>query len=276
MAYSFVGHLARVLYFDRYRSVPVVMFTAYFDTSGDKRMSVITTSGFVSRVKKWDRFDRGWPSVLEPYGVTSLHTTEFVSRQGQFQSWTKSDEDTARRRRFVDDVVSFTDRHINKGFSVNILMSEYDQINSIYQVSERMGSPYAVCGMCFLSLVAKWAEKRGYDPRKVIYVAEKGDEGQGEFISRAAQDGLTVVTKLKAEIQAFQMCDFLAWKTRALIHDAANRTMPTEEAEFMRMIDTLNPVWPILHKYVALRPERVEMMCRAKKIPLRQGETIVA
>jgi hypothetical protein len=36
------------------------MLSAYFDTSGNKRSPVMTMAGFVSRVDKWDHFQREW------------------------------------------------------------------------------------------------------------------------------------------------------------------------------------------------------------------------
>jgi hypothetical protein len=103
--------------------------------------------------------------------------------------------------------------------------------------------------MTFISLVAKWAEKNGRDPRKILYIVEKGDEDQGDFISRAER---------------------LAWKTMALLRDAVKQEIMPDWDEISRMIDSLNPISQILHKYVSISPQRMEMMCLKKNIPSRK------
>ncbi len=59
----------------------MVVFRAYFDATATPDKSVESVAGFVSRVHKWERFEKQWRDLL-PETVTMFHMTDFVSSRG--------------------------------------------------------------------------------------------------------------------------------------------------------------------------------------------------
>jgi hypothetical protein len=269
--YSRVRHIARAVRHDEYRSVPIVMFTAYFDASGNKRSPVLTMAGFVSRVSKWDRFEREWPKLLKSYGVSSLHMTEFVSAKGQFEGWKG---DSARRKKFIDDVVACVKRNTNKGVATSVIISEFNEVNSTFCLAEEVGTPYTMCGMMAIAMVRDWAIKKGIDPKRVLYMIEDGDEDQGKLIERANKDGYKVIPLAKTEAQAFQAGDLAAWKAMAALREAERKTKLRvnqrltidDLASIVRSLDTIAP---ILNQNGVLSIKRLRLMCADHRIKPR-------
>jgi hypothetical protein len=247
------------------------MFTAYFDASGNKRSPVLTMAGFVSRVSKWDRFEREWLALLKSYGVSSLHMTEFVSAKGQFEGWKG---DSARRKRFIDDAVACVKRNTNKGVATSVYISEYNEINAKFRLAEKAGTPYTMCGMMAIAMVRDWALKKGVDPKQVLYMVEDGDEDQGELIERSNQDGYKVIRLTKADSQAFQAGDMAAWKAMAALREAERKTKLRENQKLTvddleSIIRSLDPIAPIVLKNGVISIDRLRLMCADHRIAPR-------
>jgi hypothetical protein len=194
----------------------MAMFTAYFDTSGNRRTSVLTVTGFVSRVEKWDRFDRDWKAILSREGVAIMHMTDFASSQKEFSGWRGQ---TERRRKFIADLSACIQRHTNKGFGSSVLTEDFDKVNARYRLAESAGSPFAMSVRACLGGLTKWAKRKHISTDKLLVAIESGDEDQSELIARARQDGFKVVPLDKSDVTAFQAGDVAAWKFRTAIHN---------------------------------------------------------
>jgi hypothetical protein len=263
--YSIVKHLARAIYFGAYRTAHIAVFTAYFDASGDKRQKVLTFAGFVSRIQKWDRFDREWSDMLARYGVPSLHMSEFVSSSGAFSAWRGQSE---KRKLFIDEAVSCVKHNTNKGFACSIILSEHNEINAKYRLAEYAGKPYSLCGVMAIAMVREWAKKKRTDPKKILYMIEDGDEDRGQLIERSKRDGYKVFPLAKLEAQAFQAADMVAWKAMSALREAENKGRLTLD-EYNSIARSLEPISPVVHSNSVVSGDKLQLLCNDNGIPVR-------
>jgi hypothetical protein len=248
-------------------SMPFATFSAYFDASGNKNEHrILTVAGFVSRVKKWDRFGKRWSSILDSYGVRSMHMTDFASSGGEFKDWKGKSE---LRRAFMEELVKCIKDHTNKGFASSVVIPGYNEVNREYMLSEKIGQPYAVCGMASLGALALWARKKRIDIAQMIIAVEQGDQDQGELIELARKDGMKVIAIPKQDTQAFQAGDIVAWKSRTAIHQAlyGPATCPQDLDSIMR---SLKPINPIVHRNGGFDKDRLLRYCQRKGIKRRE------
>ena len=201
------------------------MFSAYFDASGTRKSDVLVVTGYVSRISKWVRFDQEWKALLEKYGVTNLHMTDFVSSKNEFSGWLGQ---TDRRREFMEELVACIRRSTNKGFSAGVVVEDFNAVDKEYPLAKNVGTPFSLCGMTCMGMLKRWADKGRCDIGKMLVLFEDGDNDRGDFQERVAQQGVTVGYLGKPASRAFQAADLAAWKVRTFINEG--RQAETQEA----------------------------------------------
>lgn len=239
------------------------MFSACIDTSGNKRSPVMTMVGFVSRVGKWDRFQVQWSDLLHNHGVSRLHMTDFVASEREFKNWA-GPAHSERRKRFLEDAVETVRKHVNKGFAISIVLSDYHEVNGQFEVQESIGPPFAVCGMTLLGRIKKWAERKKTDPQKILYLIEDGDDDKGQFMTLGRASGYKIQPLAKGDSRAFEACDMAAWKVSAALRNAESKKGTFEDA-----VRSLEPIAPIVHSNSAMDMNRLILMCEQGGIPRR-------
>jgi hypothetical protein len=201
MGKSLLRHISRAVLFAKYRGARMAMLTAYFDASGKDRLPVLTVAGFISHVKKWDRFEGEWRRILTRYGVSEMHMTDFASSRGQFCAWKGQ---TEKRRAFISELASCVKRNVNKGFSCSVVAADYRKVNREYRLSEEFGSPYELCGGSCLGGVLKWALNKKINPTSVVVCIEDGDDGKGGLMDLGRSGGFKIIPLAKADSKAFE------------------------------------------------------------------------
>jgi hypothetical protein len=124
-------------------------------------------------------------------------------------------------------------------------MRDYDKVSAEYQLSERVGEPYALCGTGCLSRVKQWAKKKDVDHSKILYIFEDGDEDKGDLFARAKDEKYTVLFLDKTKTCAFQAADLAAWKAKSAIDDAYNRKLHRLDGG-KRIMQSLNQIEIVL------------------------------
>lgn len=264
--YSFLWHLGRAVFFQAFRpSFFMAVFTTYFDASGNKRTSVLTVAGFVSRVSKWDRFNSEWSAILSREHVTSMHMTDFASTEKQFKSWRGQSE---RRRKFISDLTDCIRRNTNKGFAASVYISDYNEVDKEYMVREALGQPFTLCAPTCLGALKSWAERKHMKPEQVLVLIERGDDDQAEFIKVARIDGFKVVCLNKEDAQAFQAGDIAGWKSRIVLQNVVFAPVVTrEDAE--KIVRSLDPIRKILRVNQGFDKSGLLRICAKGGIPRR-------
>ena len=230
-------------------------------------MEVLTVAGFVSHVKRWERFESKWSRILKTYGVGALHMTEFVSSRGEFKSWRGQSE---RRRCFITDLVECIRQETKRGFATSIVVPEYKEVNQQYMLSELVGQPYALCASACLGGLSKWIEKRKHHRSEVLVLVEEGDDDQGEFLDRARREGYNALAHPKTGVQAFQAGDMAGWKCRTLITNALKAPPDVTMEDVENALRSLDPIRGIIQNNGAYHRESLVALCEATKIPLRR------
>jgi hypothetical protein len=243
----------------------MAVFSSYFDASGNKRMKAMTFAGFVSRVSKWDRFNKQWAKILSEEGVTAFHMTDFASSKGEYMSWKG---DTERRRRFIAKLVDCIKRNTNKGFSSGVYLDDYNEVNRDFQLAEKMGQPYTLCGFACLGALAKWALKKKVKADRLLIFIEQGDEGQNELIRVARRDGFKVVPLFKEDAAAFQAGDLTGWKNRTVLQESLKMQLGTKE-EADRILRSLEPLEGVVQRNAGWDKDSLYTLCNKKNIPKR-------
>src|ERR1039458_10106147 len=178
--YSLLRHVGQSVLFGAYKdSLPMAVFTAYFDASGDKQMRMLAVAGFVATVTQWKRFDEECSAILHGEGVTAMHMTDCASSQREFASWKGQSE---RRRQFVDRLCRCVKRRTNKGFASIVVLSDYEALNDEFRLRETIGQPFTLCMLSCLGGLKKWAHRKKVSPGRLLVYIEQGDQDQGEFI----------------------------------------------------------------------------------------------
>ena len=268
VAYSLLSHLAQSIFLNDRKKEYIAVFTAYFDASQHDR--VMNMSGFVSRATKWTRFEDAWKGLLPPE-VKMFHMTDFASSQNGWEEW-RGKENSVRRAKLIQSLVSCIKSHTNQGFSGGIRLSHYAEINREYKFKEQFGSPYALLGMGCLGRLKLWADKKGIDVAKILCIFEDGDLGQGDLIRRARRDGINAIPQSKAGIRAFDACDFVAWKSRVMLDDAWERELhlkdPNGAEKILRSLKQLETV--VRGNEMGMYSvESMRRICAKAKVPKR-------
>jgi hypothetical protein len=146
-----------------------------------------------------------------------FHMTDFVSSQSGWETWKG---DGKRRAQLIESLVSCIKCNTNQGFSATLQTKHYNEVNRLCRFKEQFGNPYSFLCLSVLGSLVRWASKKKLDCEKILCLFEDGDEGQGDLIRRATEDGFNAISQGKAEIRAFDTCDLVAWKCRATV-DAA-------------------------------------------------------
>jgi hypothetical protein len=248
------------------------LFSAgFFDASGkDKDNPFVTVAGAVSPVKKWIRFEREWGEVLKSEGVSEFHATDFAASQGEYRSWRG---DTARRSAFVEKLKKVIEKNANKLFLVTVEIGAWREVNGEYLLEEWFYSPYALAGFSVCTHALKWAIGKKVRPPLMIFF-EDGDARWAGLKELCIRHNAIEPERLsKKRTNAFQIGDWLAWKTRitatnataaidTLDHDAALRAIASQIKSLQRHL-----VCPFRNGIYA--SDDLEQTCQNAKVPRR-------
>jgi len=265
--YSLLRHIGKAVLFGEFQeSSPVVMFTAYFDASGTKLAPILTVVGFVSRAKKWDKFNDEWTAILAREQVQSFHMTDFVSSKKEFSGWKGQ---TERRKKFIADLAECIRRHTNKGFGSSTLISDYNEVNVDFMLQEYAGTPFVMSTRACLGGLTRWCQKKNVLTENTLVIIEKGDDDQGDLIERARLDGFKVIPMLKSDVVAFQAGDLAAWKFRTAINGMCYGPI-AEMSDTHKIIRSLEPVRGLVQNNGVCEKESLLKLCKKAGIPRRR------
>ncbi len=201
----------------------------------------MTVSGFISRVDKWDRFERRWSKILREYGLSTFHMTDYVSGQGDYSQFKGN---SPLRKTFQDQLTACVAKNTNKAIRFTLILRDYREVNRRFKLRERLGPPYVICARECLMHARNWARKKKCEST-MLYYFEKGDKDQGLF-EKAAEEMVSpsqVIFLAKGALGAFQAADFMAWKTKANMEKvitAASR--PNERHRLRESLGSLNNI----------------------------------
>jgi hypothetical protein len=205
----------------------LMAFFCYLDCSGsstDKnRKKAISVGGYISPEKKWAEFSVIWQYVLQRYGIRELSMSQFAQSVGEFKKWK---DDPQQRRDFMVSIGDVVNNSLMQVIGATLVLEAYDDVNKLVQLSETLGSPYAVAALSAFASVFDWHNRyRINEPLLTFY--EKGDNTQHElrktFDRWTWDDDLIHKPDFKPKrwqdregtmhyLYPFQACDFIAYE----------------------------------------------------------------
>lgn len=199
----------------------MAMLTGYYDAAGSQGDSgMLTVVGVVSTEAKWLRFENEWNSALRQFGVPYLHMKEFNPSVGPYGGW-KNKPDV--RAAFLRALIGITKRGVLKIFSSSIRVSGYVAANKTHCLDETFGGAYGFATAACIVQVSIWRARR-YSHCRLLNVVERGDAGQGQFLSSICATTWRAIGKViplsKVDMEThdwfapFQPADFIAWELR--------------------------------------------------------------
>ena len=221
---------------------------AYFDRSelGDPA-DVAAVTGYVSPGDLWDQFEPEWRAVLDEFGIKTFHMNEFECRLGEFDGW-KQD----RRTALLTRLIAVIGGRAWVGIGAAIVLADYRALDPKDQ--ERLGSPYAMCGVKVVADTLKWIDQRFASVAarqgvvlneiaksvKIEFVFEAGDEGAGELAAALKREQASgpyagrISWKFENKgVGALQAADFVAYETTKQLV----RTIGADEREMRKSLD---------------------------------------
>lgn len=268
---SRIGHLAKSVQLGRFGPRNLMMFSAYFDSSGKAANSqVITVVGSLSPIERWLAFEKQWSSILARCGIRVFHMTDFVASRGEFRGWKGHSE---RRRELIEDLVTCAACHILHTYSYSIDVGLWKQFNAKYALEEQWGRPNVLVSLMAISSIV--SHGNATNRRPIEFVFEMGEESFGGLFKKAkAMFDVEIVLRSKEMAIPCQVADIIAWKHR----DALSKTVTADPlrdrsgdlATMKSLLLSISILNPIPHMARALADvETMEMWCAETNVPMR-------
>ena len=199
--------------------MPLETFQIWSDTGGSESdPHVLVPVALIATARKWARFNARWNRVLAGHKVQQLHMFEFAHFKGAFSSWRGED---ARRRAFLAELISTIKHGINKTYITGVVLPDYREADSRFQLTEMLGGPYSLGQAGALFRAFDWLWRTRPSQSGIQAFIEKGDAGQGAFMQflRRERSWLPeIVPKVDPATglahPAFQAADFIAYEHR--------------------------------------------------------------
>ena len=211
--------IARAVFGQKRPSVMAV-FIAYFDASGRRNEpsgKALTVAGYASSESRWAKFEAEWLAALQAEDVAMLHMKDFAHFKGAFKAW-RNDE--AKRQRFLQSLIRIIKRRTLRGISATLLLEDYERINTLFPVRERVGSPYTIACMLAMAQTDRWMQRNHNKANDgLLFVFESGGGDQHDFrrfLSELPKDTYAVepvfVRKSATAGVPLQAADYLAYE----------------------------------------------------------------
>ena len=133
--YSLVEHLAKAVWFSRWREGSLVGFSGYFDASGDdtdKETMVVSVAGFLASADVWMDIESKWIERTNRAGIKKFHMVECANYTKEFKDWHDKDKE---RQLLLRDLVSLM-TPLTRKFSCAIPLKLYRETLSAEYVNE--------------------------------------------------------------------------------------------------------------------------------------------
>ncbi len=248
----------------------MAVFSAHFDESGtpEDPHRVLTVAGCVSSVEKWKRFETAWRKIIHDAGLpdgTVFHMNRFARNLPPYDQFKGQSKQKAA---LISSLVQCVKRHINKAFSVTVVLKDWERINQRYHAASSLGYPYPFCGRTCVAEVAKWARKKGNPP--VEFFFESGAKHWRQLKELLKVDNqIRAMDRSKEEMIQFQAADLLAWKNRKVMAEVVEYSGPPDRDIYDSINRSLAEIRSIPHKYGVHDYESMEALVKRAGIPRR-------
>ena len=251
----------------------MVMFSAYFDASGDHKKPFIVVSGYIANFVQWKALERIWRELHEEYGLSlPFHASEFFAAftTEWYKTQTNARKDyieiaktPARAKEFFAKLCNAQLSLVHCGVSCIVPMQIYDEINALLELQELV-PPYALGARMCVDWIKIWEKEMDIQyPTEIIF--ERGDFGQGKFTELMQVEGMeTPIYKDKKDFAGLQAADHYAWEQNyRLKEEQRNEVLPLMREELQSLLLT------IPKRHLVVPAESLVLLCQKKNISIR-------
>lgn len=160
------------------------MFNCYFDDSGGKDHNFVFVCGWAATVHAWDRFEIDWKLFLAKHDVPYLHMKELSHFKGPFKKWEDSEP---KRAKFLADATGIIHDASKMGFVCAVFHSDYNTVNSLYDLGAIFRSPYAIAGRGCMEMAYEWRKKEASLPVEIEYIFDEQEPKERQSLRHSAQ-----------------------------------------------------------------------------------------
>jgi len=209
------------------------MISCYLDEAGGKDDQFTVVGGWLATAALWEQFEIDWRLMLASYGLDYFHMKEFSQSTKIFKKWKGCE---GIRRRFIHDATEIIRSRVQYGFLVYTHHQIFRNVNSKFQLAERLHSPYAIAGRGCVAQVDKWRRVKGVQDEIEFVFEDGGPDKGGLMMAMDVARKLPVPTfkpsrdlkdkdgKLRKGVVQLQAADFLAYELRKHRKEFADRT----------------------------------------------------
>jgi hypothetical protein len=246
----------------------VMLHSAFFDASGHPdQHRVLMVAGYAANIKQWKAFEEQWNAILLKHGVKSFHMTDFASSGGEFAGWKGKSQ---KRKDFTDELSQCIEHNVSRAFRASLIVDDYNQVNKIYRLSERLGRPYALCGIMCLFNFDLWAKMSGVDTLQCFF--EDGDKDRGSLEKKARQiwaktPNLLPIFLSKERAVQFQAADFSGWKFRTSLTNALAADHTLEKGK--RLLESVATLRRVSSQAGVMDRTALTKFCEIYSVPRR-------
>jgi hypothetical protein len=151
------------------------MLIAYLDDSGTSPTNkVALVAGYLSSGKLWEEFKEKWHTLLDAYGIKTLHRVELEAFQGEFKDWNNH-----RRTEFLKKAHKIIRRFTYTAIGSAIVKADFDEVIPKGDFIRTFAGVYGWCAHACIVALLDWRQRHNYKD-EIQIVFEAGTQGQGQ------------------------------------------------------------------------------------------------
>jgi hypothetical protein len=186
--YSLVEHLAKSVWFGRWREGLFAVFSVYFDASGqeeDPQMEFVSVAGFIAPVDVWIEFEKQWKARLGRDGLAVFHMSDCANYTYAFDGWQTKERE---RQNLLHDLIDII-KSLSRKFGCVIPSKLYKEKLSEELRLQFKFTAYVIAGRACAARVREWCEReRSPKISRIQFFFERGDQWQPELKERLIDD----------------------------------------------------------------------------------------
>ena len=253
----------------------MVMFTAYFDASGNGvEQPFVVVSGYVANFLQWRMFEHSWKAIHKEHDVQlPFHMSPFIEAITYPQSYAKQKNARAdyveiakypkKVDKFLRGLCITQEGMVSCGFSCIVEMGLYGKVNDQFDLRDVI-PPYALGARVCLALVHTWEGCLNIEENAEC-IFEKGDFEQSKFTELLISEGHpSPIYKPKDEFSGLQAADMYAWEQ----YHCKKKELKGEQLPYRDSFNSLLTAIPKLHGVAT--EELLVGLCKAKGINAKE------
>lgn len=197
-SYSLVEHLAKAIWFSGWQEGIFVVFSVYFDASGqesDTQTKYVAVSGFIAHTERWVKWEKDWLECLErrkilnDKGLPEFHMSDCANYTYFFNGWRERESE---RQELLHELAEIIKGHLGQKVSCIINTDDYKQyIDADLREEYGITGAYVLGGRACAARVKRWCDRDkapAISQVQLFFEQGDGDRIQADLLTRLIED----------------------------------------------------------------------------------------